>query len=109
MQQCFLKLIIRKLIIIQIKVYYVQYGFEYCMIVHTFICLGLYFKNFYIELLKVNIEVYKLVWPSFVYLKIEKAQGDVLNELLSNILGIEFGSELKLKGVLLFDILAHHL
>jgi hypothetical protein len=43
------------------------------------------------------------------YLQVEKAESDVLNQLLCNIFGIEFGTELELKWVFFLHILAHHL
>ena len=44
-----------------------------------------------------------------MYLQIEKSECDILNYLLCNILGVEFGSELELKRSLLLHVLAEHL
>jgi hypothetical protein len=39
------------------------------------------------------------------YLEVEEPEGDVLNDLLGNILRVEFGSELKLQLSLFLDVL----
>ena len=43
------------------------------------------------------------------HLKIEKSEGDVLNDFLCHVFRVEFGPELELERRLFFDILAEHL
>ena len=43
------------------------------------------------------------------HLKIEKSEGDVLNDFLCHVFRIEFGPELELERRLFFDILTEHL
>ena len=41
------------------------------------------------------------------HLQVEQSQGDVLDQFLRNILGVEFGSELELEGRLFLHILEY--
>ena len=41
------------------------------------------------------------------HLEVEQSQGDVLDQFLSNILGVELGSELELQGRLFLHILKY--
>lgn len=43
------------------------------------------------------------------HLKVEEPEGDVLDDFLGDIFGVELRAELELQGVLLLDVLAHHL
>ena len=43
------------------------------------------------------------------YLEVEESDGDVLDELLGHVLGVELGAELELQRGLLLDVLTQHL
>ena len=43
------------------------------------------------------------------YLEVEESDGDVLDELLGHVLGVEFGAELELQWRLLLHVLAQNL
>lgn len=51
----------------------------------------------------------RLKMSGATYLQVEEFECDLLNELVRDVLRVEFGAELELQGVLLLHVLLHHL